>query len=251
MTQIVEKEVTCAICSHTSTHEVIISTRLDGYPDLDGRPGVIGDFYFSTSIQRCPSCGYCATDISKGSANARELVQTQDYRSQLENPHFPILVNSFICLSMIYEKDGYYYSAGQAWLKAAWICDDRKDINGAKYCRLRAIEMLKKMDLRGKTSGFMDDYFVMLTDLLRRAEKFDEALAVYEEGLRKVKDKECKKFLEFEKKLIERRDTGPANSSTVLFEKLSQRMMEKGITKKAFTREELNTLIEEIESEPE
>lgn len=250
MTQIIRKNFQCAICGHLSTHDVILSMHYTEWPDLDGRQTDMREAYFSASIQRCPSCGYCATDISKASANAKELVYSPDYCNQSENPDFPLLANSFICLSMIFEKDGDFSSAGWASLKASWICDDRNNIDEAKKCRLRAVEMFKKSWIRGRGSqAFFHDEFVMLTDLLRRAEKFDEALAVCEEGLAKNQDEQFRKFLEYEKALIEKQDSGTANSSTVLFAGVFRKIEEKGIKKKVFTREELEALTKETESE--
>lgn len=250
MTQIFREEIKCAICGHPSTHDVVMSMHITDWPDLDGRHSGMERSIFALSIQRCPSCGYCAPDISKESPKAREAVQGQAYCEQLENPDFPPLANSFLCKSMISEKEGDFSSAGWASLKAAWACDDRDHNDGAKKCRLRAVEMFKKaMDSGEKFSGMFNNDYVMLTDLLRRAERFDEALAVCEEGLAKNLDEQFKKFLEFEKALIEKGDSGSANSSTVLFAKVFRRIEEKGVKKKVFTRQELDALIEESENE--
>jgi hypothetical protein len=92
---------------------------------MEGRHSGFERSLFALSIQRGPSCGYCSPDISKESAKAREVVQHHAYREQLENPDYPKLANSFLCCSMISEKDGGFSSAGWACLKAAWACDDQ------------------------------------------------------------------------------------------------------------------------------
>ncbi len=69
-----------------------------------------------------------------------------------------------------------------------------------------------------------------------------------EEGLSKNLDEQFRKFLEFEKTLIEKEDSGSANSSTVLFAKVFQKMEEKGIKKKVFTKQELDALVKESEN---
>jgi len=249
MTQIFSREIQCAICGHPSAHDVVISMHVTGWPDMDGRHSGMEGKIFALSNQRCPSCGYCASDISKASVNAKEIIKSQAYCEQLENPDFSPLANSFLCQSMIFEKDGDFSSAGWASLKAAWACDDRNHHDGAKKCRLRAVEMFKRtMDSGEKFSGHFDNEDVILTDLLRRAERFEEALAVCEEGLAKNLDEQFRKFLEFEKALIEKEDSGSANSSTVLFAGVFRKMEEKGIKKKVFTRQELDALVKESEN---
>lgn len=250
MTQIYEKEFKCTLCGNLSNHEVVISTNILGWPDLDSRPSEMARSTMYAWIQRCPSCGYCARYISEEAEKAVEIVQSNSYRKQLENPDYPKLANSFLCRAMISQKDEDFSSAGWASLKAAWACDDENNYDKAKECRLRAVEMFKRMMDNGeKFSGLFHNDYVILTDLLRRAERFDEALTICEEGLRQDKDEESKIFLEYEKALIEKQDTKAANSSAVLFAKVFHRMEEKGIKKKVFTKEELNALIKEAEND--
>ncbi len=187
MTQIFSKEIKCAICGHPSAHDVVMSMHVTGWPDMDGRHSGFERSIFALSIQRCPSCSYCAPDISKGSAKAREVIQSQAYCEQFESPDYPALANSFLCQSMISEKDGDFSSAGWASLKAAWACDDQDNNDGAKRCRLRAVEMFKRaMDSGKKFSGYFGNDDVILTDLLRRAERFEEACCVRRRAVKKL-----------------------------------------------------------------
>ncbi|MBS3921175.1 MAG: DUF2225 domain-containing protein [Deltaproteobacteria bacterium] len=251
MTQIYKKEFKCALCGNLSTHEAIISTNTLGWPDLDTRPSEMARSTINAWIQMCPSCGFCAPDISEEVAKAAKVVQGNVYREQLENPDYPKLANSFLCWSLIQEISEQFSDAGWASVHAAWACDDRGSIKSGQLCRMRAAHLFLRAREKGQkfAKGVGTEEALILTDILRRADRFEEALTICEEALTKGADENVKKLLEHEKTLIEEQDTSVANQSTILFAKVFQKMEEKGIKKKVFTRKELNALIKESEND--
>ena len=132
----------CALCGAISDHAELISTSYFGSPDLDGRPPPLGRWTLDTQIQNCPSCGYCAPDISEKIDGASVVVKSSSYKKQLREPELPELADAFLCFSMIMEKVGNYAKAGLACVHAAWVCDDENNDAGARRCRVKAVALL-------------------------------------------------------------------------------------------------------------
>jgi len=198
----------CALCGETSHQRELASTSYFGSPDLDGRLPPPARWALDMQIQTCPSCGYCAPDISKKVDKASVVVKSDSYKKQLKNPRFPKLANAFLCFSMIMEETGNFAKAGWACVYAAWACDDANNDVGARKCRERAVALLrqaKQADQRfAKRVG---EEIAIMADLLRRAGRFEEALVVCDEGLKKHLGKTMRKVLMFQKELIRKGDT--------------------------------------------
>ena len=207
MTTAVEKEVKCAVCGHVSKQWVMMSTSAFGSPGLDTRPPAPHGYNLEFWIHRCPSCGYCSPRISEKVKGSPEIVRTDPYRKQLDNPEFPKLANSFLCHSMLEEIVDNYVDAGIAYQYAAWACDDKKNDTSARICREKAAILLQKAMESGQ--GFADDAGAeeaIMVDILRRSGQFGLALSMCEQGLRKDPEEIICSVLSFQKKLIERSD---------------------------------------------
>lgn len=163
-----------SLCGHTASYTGIESTSVSGLPDLDSRPAEMMRSTIPTWIQRCPSCGYCATDISIGKSEYREIIMGFEYREQLQGKEFPHLVNSFICSSQICEFARKFREATWAYVYAAWVCDDDESEDCAIHCRKKAVEFLLKA--RQNNQEVLSDYSgsddAILVDLLRRSDQF-------------------------------------------------------------------------------
>ena len=162
----------------------------------------------SIFMQRCPSCGYCSTDISVASASASNCVKSKSYRKQLNNPEYPELANSYLCLSLIQKKADVLSEAGWSCVDAAWACDDAGSDTAAIKCRKRAVTLLQTARERGQKFGQepgTED--ALLADLLRRSHQFKEALAACDRGLKKMPKGIIMDILRYQRVLIARRDT--------------------------------------------
>lgn len=189
---------------------LLTSTNRFGVPDLDTRPPEMMRSTMHLWIQRCPSCGYCAPDVSKAIPNAEVMVKSPAYVAQLASADYPELANSFLCLSILEESMSEYASAGWACIRAAWACDDADNQYGAVQCRLRAAGLLDRArDHDQRFAGQEGAEEALLADLFRRAGQFDRAIQLCDEGLQKEKSLEpvILDILDFQKSLIRKADT--------------------------------------------
>lgn len=207
MTTIHETEKKCAVCGKISKHNDVLSTNAFGSPDLDTRPPQMMRSTINMWINTCPSCGYCAPDISEWIEKAPEIVRSDFYKRQLNDPEFPSIANAFLCFSLIQESAGDYAGAGWANIHAAWICDDAGYDAGAQKCRKKAVSLLEKAKEAGQKFGKqVGAEEALMTDLLRRSGQFELALKVCDDGLKKKPDKIISNILQFQKVLISKSD---------------------------------------------
>jgi len=108
---------------------------------------------------------------------------------------------------MLQEHDVDYVTAGWASIHAAWVCDDDNLIRGAKKCRLRAIDLLRRAIQEGKDfSKQIGGEEALLVDLLRRSKQFKEAQSTYNVGMEKKPGKYIQDILLFQQRLITQTD---------------------------------------------
>ena len=81
----VDDSVTCYVCGEVSEHTSSLSVSVYGHSDLDSRPSETLRSFLYYQIQRCPSCGYCSNDISKGHNRTVELDNSQAYKKRIES----------------------------------------------------------------------------------------------------------------------------------------------------------------------
>ena len=217
MTTLNEEKKECAICGSSSTHIEIVSTKALGSSDLDARPPEPERSTIDYWIQRCPGCGYCAPDISKGDKEMSNIILSDPYKEQLEKPEFPELANSFLCWSLIQEEESQFKIAGWTAVKAAWACDDANNNNAAQACRKRAVSLLQKA--REKGQWFADRAGTeesVIIDLVRRSGQLELALNMCDERLKKEPGQFVHDILIYQKKLIEKSDVDRHATSEIM-----------------------------------
>ena len=64
MVTFVQIETECSLCGTFSEQQIGKVPTPEGLPDLDSRPSEPMRSSIVFWVQRCPKCGYCATDIS-------------------------------------------------------------------------------------------------------------------------------------------------------------------------------------------
>ena len=104
MSLIYGEDVECVICNEISNQAVIVSTNVFGSPDLDTRPPEMERSNIEYEIQRCPSCGYCSSDLSKCHENTKDIVDSQRYKTIIANDLLPEVASSFLALSYEYNQ---------------------------------------------------------------------------------------------------------------------------------------------------
>jgi len=175
-----------------------------GSPDLDLRPSEMQRSTMETWLQLCPHCGYCAPDISLGTADAN-VIKTASYRAALERQDLPELARRFFAYAITLDPS-HPYAVANAFLHAAWVCDDAgRDVQAAD-CRQRSAEWFRRC------KPFADNELelakgAVLVDVLRRSSQFKEAasecasLLAAENATGLIR-----KLLEFQLQLIARTD---------------------------------------------
>ena len=150
----------------------------------------------------------CAPRIDKGASYAREIVQSPAYRALLADADLPELARSFLCSSMIFEEIDEEAFAARNAIDAAWVCDDEGLPEAAVRCRLRAVERLRESE--GDGDALYADpstEYAVIVDLLRRAGRFEDAVARAEAALGDAEG-EVAAVLAFSRSLALARDSG-------------------------------------------
>lgn len=207
MTTLYKDEVQFAQCGKSSEQVIVGSTSSWGSPDLDNRPAEVMRSTLLRQVQACPHCGYCMPCLSEPVPDISALLGTNSYREQLESKDYPELANRFLCSALVFESLGRPNEAGWACIHAAWACDDARNNDAAKKCRLRAEQTLSRAIAQGQGTAERPGFdFVILADLLRRAGEFNRADQRTQEGWSPKCDKEILLLLVYERWLCRRRD---------------------------------------------
>ncbi len=154
----------CAVCDQQSRH-TLLNSQSSFWPDfgpaLDTRPS---ELQLEFCIQVCPSCRYCARDISQSIPGAAGIVASPAYREQFESTKYPEVANRFLCWGMILQAAGDLAMAGWANTLAAWHCDDEAakstgcdyQTAGSLMTEYRAFLLTCAVILRAATLGRVD-----------------------------------------------------------------------------------------------
>lgn len=179
--------VRCVLCEEETLLPILNSTSSFGPPDLDLRPSEPARSSIFAWIQRCGTCGYCAPNIGDATPYTREVVEDIPYRSVLSDASYPELARAFLCSSLVFEQLGEEASAARNAIEAAWACDDDGAAEAAVRCRIRAARLL--VESQGEGDEVFPDATTedaVLVDLLRRARRFDEAVAAADAALQEA-----------------------------------------------------------------
>lgn len=202
------KEICCSICGWISTRPVICMDQEEGLPDLDCRPPKQKPVTLSLAVQRCPNCGYCALYIGESHPHeAKIVIETAEYKEQLNNRDYPNLANSFLCKAMVDNATGNLVSRTCSFIRAAWACDDDKKDDQAVLCRCRAAESLEATVRSGKK--IVEQYemnAVILIDLFRRSNQMANAKKLIECMIGNVTNGEIKLIVDYERVLVQNKD---------------------------------------------
>ena len=220
---------TCAICGTSSERPVIISTNsFGGGPDLDGRPGPLARYTMIAWLAECPECGYVSSRVSDPPGKiTKEWLKSEEYR-RLGGMRFNIpgeyrlLAERFYRQGLCLLKNNNISGAFNAFLHAAWVCDDATIqehglsglfhlLNGqikkykmdAAECRKAAIRLAGQVIPKNKEEK--NNLLLVKADMMRRAGMFDELAAEY--GGLETGDPETDKILDFHLKKAKEKDT--------------------------------------------
>ena len=177
MTIIENRDMTCAVCGHTSSGSVLLSTFSQGCSDLDFCPPPMARNLFGTEINVCPNCHYVAYDLSQEvSAETKNFVLT-DPAFQEEYSSYSVTAYKNLMHIALFEER--YHDAFAACLKAAWFNEMRGNIHDEfgscnPAIRIEALELFEKYE--DELMFDADTKLCLKADLLRRTMRFAEAV---------------------------------------------------------------------------
>lgn len=208
MTLMHKENKRCGLCGSEGEFDVVMSTNTFGSPDLDTRPPEMQRSTIFAWVQRCPACGYCASDVSAARPRASSVVAGKEYKQQLDNPEYPELANSFVCSGILDRESEDYAAATWAFIGAAWVCDDADHPEQAVKCRQDAADMLVRAEGSDQQiTGQEGASTAILVDLLRRAGRMEEARKAIEKRRFGITEEVITRILDYQAALIEKGDT--------------------------------------------
>ena len=199
----------CALCSAQAFFTCADVTDAVGAPDLDFRPAEPARSAMLAWVQRCPSCGYCASRIDEASPEVDDVVTSDRYQAQLVEDGVPELARSMLAAAVLAEELGDEAEAARCAIQAAWVCDDDGALEAACHCRERAADLLYECEAEGDEI-FPDPYVdhAVIVDLLRRARRFEDAIRQADADLAEAEG-EIAAVLGFSRWLAIAGDSGP------------------------------------------
>ncbi len=210
----------CAICGKKHESMVIMSTNSFGSSDLDTRPPQMIRSTLPYQIELCDECGYANLSIDCLLSDETErIINGPVYRSIFLDETINRTSKAFLLAGSLYNLHEEYKIGGVFYLKAAWAFDDHNDIENAILARKKAITAFNKylkqeFTEEGILYRFNNDkqkedlnIKMVIIDLLRRSESFDEAKSLAKELSKKVEDNLSKEILAFQIKLSRKKDS--------------------------------------------
>lgn len=207
MTTYWSESTTCGACGRVFSHKGLTSTNSSGSPDLDLRPPEMHRSTMASWVQHCPTCGYCAKDVSKFDEKLRCLIEDASYQLQLADKDCPGLASTFICAGKVSEFSGDEVAAGWGYLRAAWVLDDHKCDSLASQWRSRAADIFAGAVAKGTpiVDGAGGSQAIIV-DCLRRSRRDVEALEIIAKTLGHICDDVIRQALIYQRRLIESGD---------------------------------------------
>lgn len=168
-------EYKCGLCGHVFESLTFMSTNAFGSPDLDLRPPLMKRGTMPMWIKKCPNCGYVHGQIEKNGKKHKSFINTKEYQSCEDTKLLSVLARDFYKYALILLREKNKEEAYNAFLHAAWSCDDMRDRNGAVLCRNKAIALYTDKLFKNNKN-----FTLRHIDLLRRAGRFSEVISFIE-----------------------------------------------------------------------
>jgi hypothetical protein len=176
MTTLDSQSAVCAVCGSVSTQMAIGSSNMLEAPDLDTRPGEMMRSTMPYWVQECPECGYAAPELHEADGRAAPIIRSDEYQALRTDAALPPLTRRFLLYALLLERLDMFPEAGWSTLHAAWAADDAGDALAARQARDKTLLLWQAGKQRG--ANFSEDHpseFALVTDLYRRAGRFEDA----------------------------------------------------------------------------
>ncbi|MCH5281235.1 MAG: hypothetical protein J1E61_07155 [Lachnospiraceae bacterium] len=177
MSKFVVKDIDCNICGRRNEVTILAMASTKGTADLDFRPAEDRRSAMPLWVHKC---GYCRNVFSTSEAMpeyGEKYIDSKEYVNCANIAGLSDLGKRFVRLALIYQRCKEYRKAGDAFLCAAWACDDEKMDVTAIVCRKRALTCYNEVDVSAVPKRELPELKLRITDVLRRAGMFEEAAA--------------------------------------------------------------------------
>lgn len=191
------KRIKCSVCGESDSYSIL--KRKKKYDDTSW---IWRGFILECSIQRCPSCGYCSSNISKQNLVNTQFIRSRDYLNQLDNNSYPALANSYLCWSMIQENNNNFVGAIRSLIDATTVCEDYIFYTESEdHCREKIVGLIEAIEQKLEYQKFKLSYkeylFLLKIFNLRRIGNFEKAQKLYEQNLERINKSGYKYIFEF------------------------------------------------------
>ena len=207
MTVFQNREVLCGNCGASSFHCVMFSSSSFGSGDLDLRPAPLHRHTIDSWVQECPTCLAVCPDISAPPDKIAEIIKAPEYQHIVTGRSIPDLCRKFRAWAYIAGRAGRAEDAAFAHLHVAWAADDESDAEVARAERLAAIPLFQALrdaaKLYAEQPGAAE---ILLADLWRRSQQWDNASTEAKLGHGKAQDPLIRSICEFQLSLAQRHD---------------------------------------------
>ncbi|AKF85429.1 hypothetical protein MFUL124B02_12520 [Myxococcus fulvus 124B02] len=176
-----KQPVTCAVCANESKHRPPRHSTSRELPELDGRPEGQAFSNLRLNLHVCPTCGYCAEDLSTAHPSADDVVRSEAYRALSNGLGRAIAVRQVLRRVMLADATGDHDDAVSARLLAAWVLEICEKAKPARQYFSEAADLMLAAPppAHWEPSGDVDWKGwrgLQRVDVLRRANRHDEAL---------------------------------------------------------------------------
>lgn len=176
MSKFAVKNMECNICGRMNEVTILAMASNRGLADLDFRPPEVRRSAMPLWVHKCDYCRNVFSTSEPMPDYAEKYIDSKEYVNCGGIAGLPELGKRFVKLALIYQHCKQYKKAGDAFLCAAWACDDEKLDVTAIVCRKRALTCYNEVDVSQISKRELPELKLRIVDLLRRSGMFDEAV---------------------------------------------------------------------------
>lgn len=177
MSKFAVKNMKCNICGRSNEITVLAMASAQGTADLDFRPPEVRRSAMPLWVHKCDYCRNVFSTTDPMPEYEEKYVDSKEYVNCAGIAGLSELGKRFVKLALIYQHCKDYRRAGDAFLCAAWTCDDERLDVTAIVCRKRALACYNEVDVSTLAKRELPELKLRVVDVLRRAGMFEEAAA--------------------------------------------------------------------------
>jgi hypothetical protein len=201
----------CGVCGQPVHVTIVQKLLTGGSMDLDLRPAPEKRDTLKYQIQVCRECNYCWPAIAK--ERKREKIAVVLSKPLAYDDTAALFARA---AEIEIADNAPSFASFMLYMKAAWVMDDLKNKQKSDEYRklaIRQMELYMERDALARTTG---DNYLAYIDALRRVGEFTKAMKVVEVAALYATESILPQILDFQKKLIEKKDTGRYTVADVL-----------------------------------